>query len=240
MGRIINYYSCQPMSCKLNTVRNLKEHWLSSTHPMFHKEILYKLRCILRNNNYPYKIIDDVINNNRPNRINDSGKSCDRVRHFSMPYVGPSSMMIRKILQGLDPKINISFGRHNTGKEKFFSRIKDKTPTLQNSGVVYKIPCLGCPNVYVGETSQRLQARVSQHNSDVQNQKNHTALATHAVEMGHVFDFQAASIVGRENNMKKRKTLEAFNIIKYENNVNFKTDANHLRNVYETLIHNYQ
>lgn len=74
--------------------------------------------------------------------------------------------------------------------------------------MVYKIRCLGCPNAYVGETSQFLRATVSQHRKDGQKQKNHATLSTYALETVHTFDFESVYIIGREENMRKRWTLE--------------------------------
>lgn len=147
-------------------------------------------------------------------------------------------MTIRRMLQKLDPKINVTFGKHNTMKQKFFSKIKDPTPKEQNSGVVYKVPCSGCPKVYVGETSQLLELRVSQHKKDVEHRSRHTALAKHAYETGHRFAFEDTTIVGRENNMKKRKILEVVNIVRHDT-VNFKTDTENLCTVYKTMIRDY-
>lgn len=88
----------------------------------------------------------------------------------------------------------------------------------------------------MGETSQYLKSRVSQHKSDIRNGHHHTALATHALEKGHVFNFADAGIIGRESNNKKRKIAEVINIISNDNTVNFKTDILGMSKVYNTLI----
>ena len=42
------------------------------------------------------------------------------------------------------------------------SRVKDKLPTSMSSCVVYSIPC-SCGKVYIGETTRRLEQRISEH-----------------------------------------------------------------------------
>ena len=42
------------------------------------------------------------------------------------------------------------------------AHVKDRTPTLDKSNVIYKFLC-SCESMYVGRTTQRLQARVKQH-----------------------------------------------------------------------------
>jgi len=46
------------------------------------------------------------------------------------------------------------------------SRTKDRNTLLKNSGVVYSILCSGCDGSYIGETSQLLGKRFSQHKGD--------------------------------------------------------------------------
>ena len=164
-------------------------------------------------------------------------KKPGRIKYFSIPYIGKSSGIIRNFLQSLDSNICISFGRYNTSKENFFTKIKDKNPLDQNSGVVYSVPCLGCPKVYVGETSQYLKSRISQHKHDVKSRRTSTALACHTLDMGHQFDFDNVCVVGREDNGSKRKILEVINIVKnIERTVNYKTDTNNLASVYMSII----
>ena len=81
-----------------------------------------------------------------------------------------------------------------------------------------------------------MKARVSQHEKDVEKGKDHTALSSHALDTGHMFNFQGVTILGTENNEKKRKILEVINIVKNENAVNFKTDTRGLSNVYSSVI----
>lgn len=232
-GRLINFYSNQPFSCKFNTCVNLLERQKKLSDPNFHDEIISKFSDTLKANNYPVKFINDVLNFRHKNNDHEHNNSSNL--YFSLPFIGPSSHIIKKSLSSLDNKIRISFGSHNTMYQKLFSKTKDKIPPLLNSGVVYKIPCSSCPLVYVGETSQLLKKRISQHKNDVKEGNGVTALAQHTFDTTHVFDFNRADIVARENNNKKRQIFEVINIIR-NNTVNFKTDTNGFSCVYKTIL----
>ena len=90
----------------------------------------------------------------------------------------------------------------------------------------------------MGETSQLLKVRLSQHQTDVENQIRRTALTIHAKEEKHVFDFDNTSILAREDNTRKRKLLEVINITR-NNTVNYKTDTANLCTVYKIIIRDY-
>lgn len=117
------------MSYKLNTIRNLYNVWMSSSHSKFHKQIAHFFE-LLPNNNYPDHIIHKIVNRNSLYSNNRSPKCTnnDKKIYYSMPYFGKSSMIIRKILYDSDSNLSISFGKHCTGRDKLFSKLKDKLP----------------------------------------------------------------------------------------------------------------
>ena len=55
----------------------------------------------------------------------------------------------------------------------------------------------------MGETCQPLRARISQYKSDVKNLSSHTALSSHTLETGHIFNFDDVAVIGREEKEKK-------------------------------------
>lgn len=213
----------------------MKRNFISNSDPIFYDDMMFKLKTTLRMNGYPEyfirKILAHELKPPPPREISN-----DKYKYFSIPYVGQSSWIISKHLRSLSNNFKVAFGNYNTNKEKYFSYMKDKIPNEQKSGVIYVVPCSNCPSSYVGETCQKVKARLSQHKNDVSNQKDNTALATHALEKGHVFNFNRTKIVGSEENDKKRKILEVINIIKDENCVNFKTDTDGLSDAYKPVL----
>ena len=104
------------------------------------------------------------------------------------PYVGTSSDIIRKLLEIATPIMKIS------------SRELKIKPLYSETLVLFiRFPALTV------ETSQLLKKRLSQHKNDVKKHSDNTALAEHTLDSGHMFDFENCTIVGRENNNKKRK-----------------------------------
>ena len=108
----------------------------------------------------------------------------------------------------------------------------------EQKDMVYEIKCTNCEKVYVGETKQKISARIRQHKNTCKNTYfgAHTALSTHAQETSHKFDFDNVSCLEREGNDRKRKILEAIHITRRENTVNFKSDTENLSKVYNNLI----
>jgi len=160
-GRIIHYAAVQPFSVKFNTAVNLRNYYLSSSDLIFHTDIQKLFSDTLHGNGYPAKFIDSVSHFHPTPEIPIS-----KPKYFFIPFIGPSSTIIKKLLCSLDPKICIDFTKHNTVQQKYFSKTKDAIPNSQ-SGVVYKVPCSDCPGVYIGKTSQHLKKRMSQHQYDV-------------------------------------------------------------------------
>ena len=93
----------------------------------------------------------------------------------------------------IDPGMLIAL-KNYTIQQNFLPRTKDKIPpSLQNSGVVYCIPCSTRPGVYVGDTCHLLEARLKQHSTDEDHFNDHTALSTHSSKLNHKFDFKNTS-----------------------------------------------
>ena len=101
---------------------------------------------------------------------------------------------------------------------------------------MYSIPCKDCHSSYVGETRQLLEKRICKHKNDENKLNDHTALAVHANELHHNFNFEDTIILAREKNTKRRKIREVIEIRKKKNNLNFKRDSESLSNIYLPVI----
>lgn len=237
-GRIINFHSNNPMHFKRNTAVNILRKWMDVSDVSFHNDLISEFRIMMKKNCYSdlfvNSIVDYVVNVNIVRR--PRGK-IQGLKYFRLPYVSEGSILLKKCLENLDPKIKIAFGNYNTLKDKkIFSKAKDLTPLLKNSGVIYSVPCSDCSGIYVGETEQYLSKRLSSHKSDVRHEKENTALASHAKIQSHSIDFDNVSILAREDNRKRRKIREVVEIIKEKNAVNFKSDSKDLFMFYSHVI----
>nr|VZI01095.1 unnamed protein product [Spirometra erinaceieuropaei] len=78
---------------------------------------------------------------------------------------------------------------------------KDKIITVKD--------CCGSCNC-VGETGRRLQTRMHEHKLAVRRLDPKSEVATHAAQMGHIFNFDAIEIVGRGSDYTARQVQEAW------------------------------
>ena len=86
---------------------------------------------------------------------------------------------------------------------------KDKTPDLQQCGVVYQFTCPQYQYMYVGETGRTLATRMKDHTS---HNTQPTAVGDHCRDHGHVISKNNVEVVAREEGWFKRKVREAIEI----------------------------
>ncbi|KAI4481669.1 hypothetical protein M0804_009190 [Polistes exclamans] len=119
-----------------------------------------------------------------------------------------------------------------------FTKLKDKVDKLEQSNLVYKIPCV-CDKCYIGQTKQKLKKRLEQHKNDCKSinaqKSNITALAEHHFITGHNFKFDETDILDKEDNWYKRNISEMYHITN-NNTVNYRTDTNNLNNIYNEIL----
>ena len=80
----------------------------------------------------------------------------------------------------------------------------------QTKGVVYKIGCLDCNFVYIGQTDRALWTWVKEHRRAVNNHDKNSKIAQHANKQNHSIDFGNTTIVDKATNYHKRLFLEAW------------------------------
>jgi hypothetical protein len=104
-----------------------------------------------------------------------------------------------------------------TGRKllSYFSA-KTKQFVQDTSAGVYKLPCMDCNQVYIGETGKSMRIRIKQHESNCRNFCNSTrkvpvcgAVVTHH-NLGHYIDFDNACLIYPESHRDKRKISEYF------------------------------
>ncbi|BHF62157.1 hypothetical protein SprV_0100513800 [Sparganum proliferum] len=89
-------------------------------------------------------------------------------------------------------------------------RPKDPIPKQEMSAVVYRLQCNCGRCNYVVETGRRLQTRMHEHKLAVRRLDPKSEVATHAAQMGHIFNFDAVEIVGRGGDHITRQVQEAW------------------------------
>lgn len=124
-----------------------------------------------------------------------------------------------------------------------FTNLKDKEDKKNQSNLVYQIFCKDCNKNYIGQTSQRIEKRISQHQlscKDVKN-KDKSSLAYHHHDLSHDFAFESYNILDLESNLDKRRISEMIHItMQQEKRINQRSDSDNLSTSYRNLIIMYK
>jgi predicted GIY-YIG superfamily endonuclease len=113
-----------------------------------------------------------------------------------LPYVSGLSEDLRRICckQG----IRIVFTTPTTLRQQL-TRVKDKDPPLNRSGVVYRIPC-SCGLAYIGETKRMLETRLKEHMAATRRGEiDKSAMAEHVWSHQHQPQWDETSILDQDN-----------------------------------------
>ena len=114
--------------------------------------------------------------------------------------------------------------------------LKDQVPVQQKAGVIYRIPCKDCPEVYVGQTGRTLAHRLKEHKRTLTSGNlAQSAVAEHATQQSHAIDWECATVIDTEQIFHRRCTLESWHIQSETNAMN--REEGNLPPVYDLLIH---
>lgn len=232
-GRYVNFLSFHTTKMKINTVMNLKHRILKVAHHDFQESNLKKLHDILLKNSFPKKLLNKLIFSTPITPPTDQPPST--FFYVSLPHVEGLTRRITAALSSV-PEIKVANSNLKT-VNSLFTRTKDKTPIMQDSNLVYSIPCQDCTAVYIGQTSRNLSARITSHRSDTRRELNSSALSIHANQSNHSFNYDDTKILDRESNSKKRQFLEMVRIVQHKNAINFRKDIDGLSSIYTYLLH---
>ena len=121
------------------------------------------------------------------------------------------------------------------GLQSVITKGKDTLKTLDKNNVVYKLNCLDCPAVYIGETKRALRVRRNEHKN---NKKSDAVINIHknSFENKHDFDWQHPIILDNERNWRKRIVSEMLHIKANKHAINKKEDCNNLSSVYTPIL----
>ncbi|XP_037048989.1 uncharacterized protein LOC119083380 [Bradysia coprophila] len=234
-GRYLNFKSHLPTAYKRNTVTLLAEKILLLSEPEFHNKNFELLRETLAKNMYPNGLVECMIKkaHEKFTKNGDVKPIKEKLPIAAVPYVKGLFEKLKAICK--DDVMLVGKG-DNTLKKSIFSRLKDPTPKLHCSHLVYCIPC-SCGYKYVGQTLQLLKDRIYQHkyNISIKN-SNHSALCDHAITNNHTPLWDKVKIVVRESQQKKRDILEMIAVKKTPNCLNKHTDCIMLSTAYNNVI----
>ena len=131
---------------------------------------------------------------------------------------------------------------------------KDKLQDSQKCGTVYCVPCLSCPQKYIGESGRKLGTRIGEHRRETDKTSARTktrstsvtedtstfksAISEHARDLNHIMDWNNIKVIDREDNKYRRWIKEAIQVRKLEAGVPMNRDEGgyELAHVWDPLL----
>ena len=102
-------------------------------------------------------------------------------------------------------------------------------------GAVYCVPCLSCPQKYIGETGRKLETRIKEHQEECEKvmtkrktrsvaqekdtSKLQSAISENARENNHIMNCNEVSILERETDKRTRWIQEAIQVRELDRDV---------------------
>lgn len=139
---------------------------------------------------------------------------------------------MREIRSSSNDKIQVLAKPNRCLRSSVFSKLKTKIDPQQRTNVIYSFPCQGnengpCDKSYVGQTRNRLDTRLAQHNNSIENGRNpngQSAVVSHYQTYGHQPDLEKARVLATESHWRRRNTRESLHILT-ENTYNLRRDT---------------
>nr|VZH99527.1 unnamed protein product [Spirometra erinaceieuropaei] len=202
--QILSYNSNHPPQHKRSCVRTLyRRVETQCSTPAAKLNEIKLLRELFRANGYPRAFIER--SRRQPKKRNEEHSQPNSWR--SIPYIKGVSEVVARSLAPLG--IGVAHRPDSTIRRQVM-RPKDPIPKQEMSAVVYRLQCSCGSCKYVGETGRRLQTRMHEHKLAVRRLDPKSEVATHAAQMGHIFNFDAVEIVGRGSDHTARQVQEAW------------------------------
>lgn len=213
----------------------LTEKILTLSEPEFHDTNIQLLRTTLHRNLYPKKLVEEIIEKTKL-KFSNSTSTTTSVEAKPIVAVPYAKGLFERLKFACKNDLIIVGKADNCIKKTIFSKIKDKTPTLQQSNLVYQVTC-ECGVKYVGQTLQMLKSRLGQHRTKInKGDKTHSSLVQHAIEENHKPLWDEVKILRKENVTNRREILETIFIKKTTNCINTQKESIYLASTYNNII----
>ncbi len=127
---------------------------------------------------------------------------------------------IKSMIERIYPTTKVIFGyRKGLSLSKLFIR-NYKGIDPMNIGVIYKLTCIKCQNVYIGQTQFDVSHRMNQHKNSLK-EEGKSAAADHVLHnKDHAINFDKPEVLARDNTKKGTEIKETLLILKHQNSYN--------------------
>ena len=79
----------------------------------------------------------------------------------------------------------------------YFTKHKDKTTTTETKNAIYMIPCRECQQKYIGQTSKKIETRITEHKNAIKRHDLRSIPATHTYDNCHTFNWKETHLLGQ-------------------------------------------
>ena len=149
-----------------------------------------------------------------------------------IPYISSASEAVRRILSPINIRTCFCL---NVSLRDILTRAKDAVDPEKKAGVIYKIPCGGCSQAYVGQTGRSLSHRAKEHLRACRNGDTElSAVAEHAWSSGHAVAWDDMTVLDRSSRLHEHCTLEAWHIRSQPHPIN--RERGRLSGTYDILL----
>jgi hypothetical protein len=140
---------------------------------------LTTINSILQQNNYNIDIIARLSTNKEKLSIS---KKQVKTKWATFTHIGKETRKITKVFQ--NTTIKIAYRTKNNIQHTLRPKLhRDK---YDNSGI-YRIKCLDCPMVYIGQTGRKFNTRYKEHTHDIRHNNGNTGYSEHILNTGHTY-----------------------------------------------------
>ena len=214
-NQLLNFNSNNPSNHKRSVVGSLINRARKLCSAEFKDEETENVRLALKENNFPKRFVNNVIENMKT--PTDENLSLEKPRYIAAPYIRGTSERANRIFQ----KYNIRLGNKppNTLKN-ILSKPKDKENKSCASSVIYELECGDCDGKYIGETSKNLYSRIEQHKYNIRRGDTTSMIFQHVSNLNHEINWKNPKVLGKFKNAAPRKFMESCHSINIANTFN--------------------
>ena len=252
--------SHHPLPHKLSVVRTLitrkNEIVTDEEDKKAEEEHIKKVLKICKYPDWAIQKVEKQLAEKAEGVVSKPKKNPDQKKHrgrVTVPYVGGITERINRTMQkhGIDTPV-----RPHITLRNMMVHPKDQIPQEDKCNVVYKVPCLSCAQVYVGETGRKLSIRIKEHKDETTKVNNirktrstsiaedntqlKSAISEHTRTHNHIMDWDNVSVIDRDSEKIPRWIREAMHVRKLGEGIAMNRDEGgyELSHVWDPLLRN--
>ena len=215
-GQLLHWQSCQAKKYKIGLISTLTIRALRicSSKRLFEEQCSLIEDTMIKNG-YPVNLVRRKIKNttDQYQKRNERPQAVPKKRIFiPLTYYGNETIImsnkIKTKIEGIFPCSEVIFGfkKGLTLSKLFMNKFKGRDS--MEMGVVYKLSCNNCEQIYIGQTKVNVKERMKQHKEGLRKPESSRAADHMLNNHQHVVDFDKPEIIGRENHRKRREIKE--------------------------------